>query len=156
MDNKTMLKWGVLAVSVALAAMGCWFCRSCPMDWLYGPGQRFVFQRQVLWNAMGLALFAIAAAVRWRWWRKSAPWLLVAWALLAFYAVTFGYAVKGSHRWVDLGFLRINVRTLFILVSALSAAWLCSKKYIRPWMIIAVVGVCCAYNVFRVMTNCDC
>ncbi|MCQ2183761.1 MAG: FtsW/RodA/SpoVE family cell cycle protein, partial [Bacteroidales bacterium] len=120
--------------------MGCWFCWNCPMDWLYGEGQHSVFMRQVVWNAMGLVLFAGASMVRWKWWQKSAPWLLVVWALLAFYAVFFCRPINGSYRWVSIGFLRINVRTLFILVSALFAAWLCSKKHVRPWMIIAVVG----------------
>lgn len=153
MKNKTIIKWGAFAVSVVLAAMGCWFCWNCPMDWLYGEGQHSVFMRQVVWNAMGLVLFAGASMVRWKWWRKSAPWLLVVWALLAFYAVFFCRPINGSYRWVSIGFLRINVRTLFILVSALFAAWLCSKKHVRPWMIIAVVGICCAWYAVKVVTD---
>ena len=153
MKSKTILRWSVLAVSVVLAAMGCWFCWNCPMNWLYGEGQHSVFVRQVVWNTMGLVFFAGAPMVRWKWWQKSAPWLLVVWALLAFYAVFFCRSINGSHRWVILGPLHINVRTLFILVSALFAAWLCSKKHVRPWMIIAAVGVCFAYYVIKVVTD---
>ena len=153
MNRKMVTRIGLLAVSIALAVMGCWFCWNCPMDWLYGEGQHTVFMRQIVWNAMGLVFFAGASMVRWKWWQKSAPWLLVAWALLAFYTVVFGRSINGAHRWVDLGFLRINIRTVFILVSALFAAWLCSKKCVKPWMILALVGVYLAFCGFKVLTN---
>lgn len=153
MKNKTILKWGAFAVAIALAAMGCWFCWNCPMDWLYGEGQHSVFVRQVVWNAMGLVFFAGASMVRWKWWQKSAPWLLVAWALLAFYAVFLGRPINGSYRWMSVGCLRINVRTLFILVSALFAAWLCTKNHVRPWMIYLAIALFFVFCGFRVLTN---
>ena len=128
MKNETILKWCAFALAVVLAVMGCWFCWNCPMEWLYGEGQHMMFERQVVWNAVGLAFFAGAASLRWKWWLKSAPWLVVLWAALAFYALEFCYPVNGAHRWVTLGPLRLNVRTLLILVSALFAAWLCSKS----------------------------
>lgn len=141
MRCKRIVQVGLVGVSLALAALGCWFCWNCPMDWLYGPNQHSVFVRQLAWNALGLAAFAAATTVRWTWWRKSAPWLLALWALLAFYAIAFGRPVNGSYRWADLGFLRVNVRTLFVVVSALFVAWLCSKKGVRPWMVYAAVGL---------------
>ena len=149
MKNETILKWCAFALAVVLAAMGCWFCWSCPMEWLYGEGQHMMFERQVVWNAVGLAFFAGAASLRWKWWLKSAPWLVVLWAALAFYALEFCYPVNGAHRWVTLGPLRLTVRTLLILVSALFAAWLCSKKFVKPWMIVLVLTVVGCYFVWR-------
>ena len=153
MNRKLMMRIGLLAVSIALSAMGCWFCWNCPMDWLYGPNRHFAFERQVVWNALGLALFAVASMVPWKWWRKSAPWLLVVWLLLAFYAVFLGRPVNGAYRWADFGFVRVNLRTFSILVAALFAAWLCSKKHVRPWMIFAFMGVGFAFCVYRLVGN---
>ena len=141
MKSKLMTRIGLLAVSIVLAAMGCWFCWNCPMESVYGSGQHVLFQRQVLWNALGIVLFAGASLMRWNWWQKAAPWLMLGWIALAVWGVAFGHPIHGSYRWVDLGVFKVNVRTLLVLVLALFAAWLCAKKRVKPWMVFLSFGL---------------
>ncbi len=141
MKSKLMMRIGLLAVSIVLAAMGCWFCWNCPMEWVYGPGQHVLFQRQVICNAIGIALFAGASLMRWKWWKNFAPWLMLGWIALAVWCIAFGRLVHGTYLLVKLGFFWVDVRMLFVLVLALFAAWLCMKSRVKPWMVFLSFGL---------------
>lgn len=153
MKKRRWIKFWAVAVALALAAMGCWFCRGCPTDRMFGSGLGDIYARQLAWNAVGLGLFLVAWAMRWRWWRKLAPWIFVVWAMLALYAFFISRPLPGTHRWIDLGVVRVNLRTLFVFAGALFAAWLGSKKPVRPWMVMGVVCVFFAYCGFRVLSD---
>ena len=57
MNNKKVIIGSLIATSVMLAAMGCWFCWHCPSR-IYPPESHGLFWRQLAWNGVGLAVFA--------------------------------------------------------------------------------------------------
>ena len=140
MNSVNKLKWGLCSVAVVLAVMGLCFAWRCPLDCVYGEDSGiFLFKRQLLWNVLGVAACAGAAFVPWRKWLKLAPWGMVAWLALSVVAM-FSPMRHGSHRWADFGIVCINVDLVLVFAWALFSAWLCSKRYIRPWMIFAFIG----------------
>ena len=152
--NTRIIKWSLLAIAGLLAAMGLLFTWKCPVDCIFGVDSGvFFFKKQLLWNVIGIAACIGAALVPWRKWLKFAPWGLLAWFALAVWALGFSPARHGSHRWADFGVVCVNVRVALIAASALFAAWLCSKKCIKPWMIFAVIGVFLVFAAFQVLGN---
>ena len=137
MNNKKTIVGFLLSATALLAAMGCWFCWHCPPR-VYA--EHALMWRQLVWNGIGLAAFAGAWAVGWKRLLKAAPWLMAAW-IAAFVMAQFSLAVRGAHRWLSLGPVRINVVTLFMPAFALFVAWLHEKRWIRPWMEWMVVAM---------------
>lgn len=143
----TVTVCALLAVTVLLAAMGCWFCWHCPSR-VYGAHE--LFWRQLAWNGIGVAAFAAAWLAGWKRLLKAAPWLMLAWAVAIVFA-QLSPAVRGTHRWVRLGTLRFNVVTCFMPTFALFVAWLHEKKWVRPWIewaFFAAVAIACAALVY--------
>lgn len=152
--NTRIIKWSLLAIAGLLAVMGLMFTWKCPIDCVYGVDSGvFFFKKQLLWNALGIAACVGAALIPWRKWLKLAPWGMLAWFALAVWALGFSPARHGSHRWADFGVVCVNVRVALIAVSALFAAWLCSKKCIKPWMVFAAIGVFLVFAAFQVLGN---
>ena len=152
--NTRVIKWMLLSIAGLLAAMGLLFTWKCPVDCIFGVDSGvFFFKKQLLWNVIGIAACIGAALVPWRKWLKCAPWGLLAWFALAVWALGFSPARHGSHRWADFGVVCVNVRVALIAVSALFAAWLCSKKCIKPWMVFAAIGVFLVFAAFQVLGN---
>jgi cell division protein FtsW (lipid II flippase) len=142
MKMRQIVKWGLCAVSVALSIMGLCFAWRCPLDCVFGEDSGvFLFKRQLLWNAVGIAACIGAAVVPWRRWIKFAPLGMLAWLVLAGWAIGFSPVRHGTHRWADLGFISVNVHLVLVLAWALFTAWLCSKKCVKPWMVFAFIGV---------------
>ena len=154
MKNRQIIKWSLVGIAGLLAAMGLMFTWKCPIDCIFGADSGvFFFKKQLLWNVIGIAACIGAALVPWRKWLKFAPWGLMAWFALAVWALGFSPARHGSHRWADFGVVCVNVRVALIAVSALFAAWLCSKKCIKPWMVFAAIGVFLVFAAFQVLGN---
>ena len=152
--NTRIIKWMVLGIAGLLAAMGLLFTWKCPVDCIFGVDSGvFFFKKQLLWNVIGIAACIGAALVPWRKWLKFAPWGLMAWFALAVWALGFSPARHGSHRWADFGVVCVNVRVALIAVSALFAAWLCSKKCIKPWMVFAAIGIFLVFAALQVLGN---
>lgn len=152
--NTRIIKWMLLSIAGLLAAMGLLFTWKCPVDCIFGVDSGvFFFKKQLLWNVIGIAACIGAALVPWRKWLKFAPWGLMAWFALAVWALGFSPVRHGSHRWADFGVVCVNVRVALIAVSALFAAWLCSKKCIKPWMVFAAIGVFLVFAAFQVLGN---
>lgn len=148
--NKLIASFLLVAL-LLLAAMGCCFCWHCPSR-LYAPESHGLFWRQLIWNGIGLTAFCAAWLAGWKRLLKVAPWLMLVW-LLACVAAQFGYPVNGSHRWLRLGYVDINVRTLFLPVFALFVAWLHDRKWLRTWMEWAAIAVALVALVGFVATN---
>lgn len=146
--NKTTVAFLLAAVGI-LAAMGCWFCWHCPSR-VYGAHE--LFWRQLAWNGIGLAAFAGALLAGWKRLLKAAPWLMAIW-LVAFAAAQCSCQVRGAHRWLPLGPVRINVMTCFMPVFALFAAWLHEKKWVRTWMELTAVAAAALWLVWHVAGN---
>ena len=148
MKKCNALVFGLVAAVAALAAMGCWFCWHCPSR-IYPPGAHDLFWRQLAWNGVGLAVFAAAWLMGWKRFLKAAPWLMAAW-IVAIAAAQLSRPVNGAHKWLSLGSLRVNVATCFMPVFALFWAWLSDRKWLRPWMVWAVVSIAALWAVFHV------
>ena len=154
MKNKTKIKWALCAVAGALAVMGLCFAWKCPLDCIYGENSGvFLFKKQLLWNAIGIAACVGAALTPWRRWLKLAPWSMLVWFVLMVVAVGFSPARHGSHRWADFGVVTVNIHLVLVLAWALFTAWLCSKKCIKPWMVFAFMGVLLAVAAVHVLGN---
>ena len=148
MDKNKMVTGILLAGIAILAAMGCWFCWHCPSR-IYPPEAHGLFWRQLAWNGVGLAVFAGAWFVGWRRLLKSAPWLMAAW-IAAIATAQLSCPVRGVHKWLSLGPLRVNVATCFMPVAALFTAWLRDRKLLRPWMCWAAVSLTAVWAVWHV------
>ena len=152
--NKNIIKWGLCAIAGILAVMGLFFTWKCPIDCVYGVDSGvFFFKKQILWNAIGIAVCIGAAFVSWRRWLKLAPWGVLMWFALLIWAVGFSPVRHGTQRWADFGFVCVNVHLVFVLAWALFTAWLCSKKYVKPWMIFAFVGILLVLALVHVLGN---
>ena len=154
MNSVNKLKWGLCSVAVVLTAMGLSFAWKCPLDCVFGVDSGvFLFKSQLIWSAIGVGACFGASLIPWNRWLKLAPWGLVSWVVLAV-AAQFSPPVDGAHKWVKIGCLAININCVFVVAWALFAAWLCSKKHIRPWMIFAfIVGLLLAYVYLHVLGN---
>ena len=139
----------IFAAVIALAAMGCWFCWHCPSR-IYPPESHGLFWRQLAWNGVGLAVFAGARFAGWRRILKAAPWLMAAW-IVSIAAAQLSYPVRGVHKWLSLGPLRINVAICFMPVAALFVAWLRDRKRLRPWMWWAALSLAAVWVIWHVV-----
>lgn len=146
-----VLAAALIAAMVALALMGCWFCWHCPSK-IYPPEAHGLFWRQLAWNGVGLAVFAAVWLSGWKRLLRAAPWLMAAW-LGAIVIAQFSRPINGAHKWLCVGFVRVNVMTCFMPVLALFVAWLHEKKWIRPWMEWTAVSVAALLSVGYVLND---
>jgi cell division protein FtsW len=114
----------------------------------YGSSWYF-FDRQLLWAAIGVVAFVVAARVDYHLWRKLGPWLLA----LAFAACTvvlvpgIGIYVDGSRRWLGAGFLRMQPSELAKLALLVCAAEILARRAdrlddYRSWSpVLVILGV---------------
>ena len=148
MDKNKMVTGILLAGIAILAAMGCWFCWHCPSR-IYPPESYGLFWRQLAWNGVGLAVFAGAWLAGWRRLLKAAPWLMSAW-MVAIAAAQLSCSVRGVHKWLSFGPLRVNVAICFMPVLALFVAWLRDRKWLRSWMWWTAVSLAAVWAICHV------
>lgn len=160
-DEAKMVKSGatvmciaaILGSTVALAIMGLVFCWGCP-EWLpvVGVNPRVVFIRQLVWNAIGVSAFGLAAMFGWKRWLKYAPFVAIGW-LVACAAAFHCPSVNGDVM-LWLGPIRIDIFTFLPLVSALMLAWLSEKLKIRafPLLICTSIALLAVVSV-KIVTN---
>lgn len=89
-----------------------------------------IFERQVLWMAMGGVVFVVFARVPYqRWQRLRRPLLVFALALLVLVLVPhLGASASGSSRWIGFGTLRMQPSELMKLALAVYAADLLARR----------------------------
>jgi rod shape determining protein RodA len=113
------MNWPLVVAMVLLAAGSIAFIYSASYG---GPGQPMpdYYKLQIVWFAIGLALFAVAAVVDYRlicqW---SSVWYVVAIGLLVLVLVA-GMKVYGARRWIGIGRLGIQpseIAKLAVLVA---------------------------------------
>ena len=152
--NTRIIKWSLLAIAALLAAMGLLFTWKCPVDCVFGVDSGvFFFKKQLLWNVIGIVACVGAALVPWRKWLKLAPWGMLAWFALTVWAVGFSPVRHGTQQWADFGVVCVNIHLVLVLAWALFTAWLCSKKWIRPWMIFAAIGGLLIFAAIHIFGN---
>jgi cell division protein FtsW len=94
----------------------------------------FLLRRQAEWLALGVCVFAIAAAVDYHVLQKT-WWILLAasLALLALcYAPRFCHLINGSRRWIQLGPVRFQPSEFAKLAAVSAVAWVLSRDEKHP------------------------
>ena len=89
-----------------------------------------IFERQVLWMALGTIALVVAARIRYDRWRRPRVLLLVGTFALLFAVLVpgVGLSAGGSSRWIGVGLLRIQPSELMKLALAVFAADLLTRR----------------------------
>lgn len=132
----------ILGSIVGLAVMGLVFCWA-DSDRLNNIGRtasRYYFNRQVIWNGLGLSAFVMATIVGWRRWLRSAPFVFAGWVILWF-AAHMKEFVAGSSTIVLIGPISLEVWSLFPVALALLVAWLRQRYGGKARRILFSIGI---------------
>ena len=127
---------------VGLAVMGLVFCWA-HSEWLHDIGRaasRYYFNKQAIWNVLGLTTFCMAIIVGWKRWLKVAPFVFVGWVALWF-AAHMRELVAGSSTIVLIGPISLEVWALFPVAFALLVAWLRQRYGVQTKRILFIVGI---------------
>ncbi|HLX89961.1 MAG TPA: putative lipid II flippase FtsW, partial [Acidimicrobiales bacterium] len=135
---------GILVVTAALCVIGMVMVLSASAytSLQYYGSVWTIFERQLLWMALGgLALFG-AARIRYDRWRRWRVVLLVGSFVLLFAVLVPGVGVSagGSSRWIGVGLLRIQPSELMKLALSVFAADLLARRADRVEQVRHVVG----------------
>ncbi|MCU0606005.1 MAG: rod shape-determining protein RodA [Candidatus Edwardsbacteria bacterium] len=126
------LDGGLLAAVVLLSAAGVLSVYSATQ--VDQPALAGLWQRQLLWVALGLLAMALGAALPFRYWEAFA-WPLYLAALGLLVLVLFLPAHQRTHRWIDLGFFQAQpselakLATIFLLASV-SDKWRKARSFV--------------------------
>ena len=132
----------ILGSIVGLAVMGLVFCWA-HSERLHDIGisaSRYYFNRQAIWNILGLTVFGTAIIVGWKCWLKAAPFVFAVWVGLWFVA-HMQPVVDGSCTFVRIGPISLGVWSLFPIAFALLAAWLRRRYGDLAKRILIIAGV---------------
>jgi cell division protein FtsW len=125
----------VLAPVVVLVVLGLvmTFSASFVQSTRDSGGAFGIFQRQLLWAAVGTPIMAVAALVDYRLWRRVAGPLLVLSLVLATAVLVPGIGVEahGARRWLDLGPVGFQPSELLKLAVALYLGALLASRWRR-------------------------
>jgi cell division protein FtsW (lipid II flippase) len=145
----------ILGSIVGLAVMGLVFCWA-RSEWLHDIGRytsRYGFNRQAIWNILGLTAFGLAIIVGWKRWLKAAPFVFVGWVALWF-AAHMRQLDDGSSTIVLIGPISLEVWALFPAAFALLVAWLRQRYGVQTKRILFIVGIAAfAAITVHVVTN---
>ncbi|HYL51093.1 MAG TPA: putative lipid II flippase FtsW [Acidimicrobiia bacterium] len=93
----------------------------------YGSAWYF-FQRQVVWAAVGLVAFVVAAGVDYRRWKRFAPGSLAVTLALLVVVLGMGDKVSGSRRWLGIGSFGVQPSELAKLSMVLCVALILTAR----------------------------
>lgn len=132
----------ILGSIVGLAVMGLVFCWAYAdmLNIIGSPASRYYFNRQAIWNSLGLVAFVMATIVGWKRWLKSAPFVFAGWVILWF-AAHMREFVTGSSTIVLIGPVSLEVWSLFTVAIALLVAWLRDRYGVQTKRILLIVGI---------------
>ena len=109
--------------------------------------------KQVMWAALGVAVLRLIMKVDYRHYRNPAVvWTVVGLAAIGLIGVFLFPAVKGSHRWIGLGFMGIQPSEFAKLAVILLSAYVLERRMNRidePWNALAPLGA--VVGVFMVL-----
>lgn len=153
--RKSALFWFGLVIT-ALVALGLVVLSSASMAnavrFHHGDAYFFI-RRQFEYLAAGLVVATLAAMFDYRKWRDYPwlSWLVYAVVLVLLCVVLKSRAINGSHRWLDLGILRVQPSEFAKLMTVIivsvwmdRAGWrveLFTRGVILPMLLIALLGV---------------
>jgi cell division protein FtsW len=123
---------GLAVVVSALCVVGLVMvlCASAYTSLQYYGSAWTIFERQVLWMALGAGAMVGAARIRYDRWRRPRVVLLVGAFALLFAVLVPGVGVSagGSSRWIGVGLLRLQPSELMKLALAVFAADLLARR----------------------------
>ena len=88
----------------------------------------FFFERQLMWAALGLVAFAVAARVDYRRWRHASPFILAATVASLVVVLVVGEEVNASRRWLGIGSYGVQPSELAKLALVVCAAQVLSVR----------------------------
>lgn len=136
--QKSHIDWVALTAALSLAVLGLLTFNSFS-------GQDTLFYRQLLWVALGVAVFFGAAFIDWRFLRRSsvAAWIYGILIIPLFLLLMLGTAIKGAKSWVSLGPLGIEPVEFTKLALIIALAKYFSRRHIeiRNFRHILISGV---------------
>ncbi len=101
--------------------------------------------KQVMWAALGIAVLHLVMKVDYRHYRRpGVVWTAVGFATVGLLAVFLFPPVKGSHRWIGLGFMGIQPSEFAKLAIILLAAYVLERRMSRindSWNALAPLGI---------------
>lgn len=109
-------------------------------------GDKYFFvKRQVIWSILGVILMLGISRINYkRLYILALPSLVISLILLiTVFIPGIGLELKGSHRWIDLGFIVIQPSELLkISLTLYLAAWLSIKEKGRLLSFLGLLGIC--------------
>ncbi|MDE2071745.1 MAG: rod shape-determining protein RodA, partial [Patescibacteria group bacterium] len=137
-QKKSHIDWVALCAALTLCVLGLLTFNSFS-------GQDSFFYRQLIWVALGVAVFFGAAFVDWRFLRRSsvAAWIYGALTIPLFLLLILGTAIKGAKSWIALGPLGIEPVEFTKLALVIALAKYFSRRHveIRNFQHILVSGL---------------
>ena len=118
---------GSIAVLAVMGLVFCWAHSERLHDIGDAASRWHYFNRQAVWNVLGLLMFGMAIIAGWKRWLRAAPFVFAGWVALWFVAHAQP-VVDGSCNFVRMGPISLGVWSLFPVAFALLAAWL-RKRY---------------------------
>lgn len=138
----------IFLITVVLSLIGLFILyESSSYTALLNLGDRFYFiKNQAIYLPIGIVLALVVSKFpEKKFYALSLPFLLVTFALLlAVFLPGIGLELKGSHRWIDFGFIVFQPSELLkISLTLYLAAWLSSKEKNRLLAFLILLGVFC-------------
>lgn len=103
-------------------------------------GSDYFFWRQLIWFALGIVAFFVAAHIDWRFFKTNSIFLLIGYFVglgLLLFLLFSNVAVRGSARWIQFGFFNVDPAEPMKLLLVVMLA----KYFSRRHVAIARIGV---------------
>ena len=137
------LDWILLTAVGALVAYGLWIVSGVTRDDVPGNADYYVF-RQTMYLAVGVAAFVGVLFVNPDFYRRARRPLLAGLIVLLLLVMVVGTAVRGSRRWIDVGFAQFQPSELGKLMLVLIVAGFLAdrgKRAAELGTVVAAVGL---------------
>ncbi|MCQ4763799.1 rod shape-determining protein RodA [Cloacibacillus evryensis] len=126
-DIRSYTDWIMIAVTLVLFCFGLAAIYSASASFAKGDASVSGFViRQLVWGAMGAAVYLAVLKADYRNFLKYAWPLFIAIVVVFVLLLVVGHTAKGSQRWFNFGFFRFQPSELGKVVFALALARLCS------------------------------
>lgn len=128
--------WLILVPALLLIVMGCltlYSIEHVPEEFrdAVGPAKTGVLARQLLWVLIGLVVMAVACLVPFRYYEGMAV-IFYGIGLVLLVGVLFAPAVKGAHRWIDIGGFNLQPSEFMKIAVIFILARFLAEKRNRP------------------------
>jgi rod shape determining protein RodA len=133
------LDYLLLAAVAGLVAYGLWVVQNVTSRDVHGDPGYFV-RKQAIFVVLGFAAFVVTAVIDPERYRRFRHLLLGVTIILMLAVFTFGEDVRGSHRWINLGFFQLQPSELGKVVVVASVAGFLATRGKAVTSFSSVVG----------------